>query len=72
MTSSIFLLEASLLTLDGGVDRLYTEAFLPWSNFVYPFLTQALYLSLLVLPLRQGGDVPGVDLVVSQISVQFH
>ena len=27
--------------------------------------------SLLVLPPRQGGDAPGVDLVASQIDVQF-
>ena len=71
MTSSIFLLEASLLTLDGGVDRLHAEAFLPWSNFVYPFLTQALYLSLPVLPLRWGGDAPAVDLMAFLTAVQL-
>ena len=27
MTSAVFLPEASLLTLDGGVDRLYTKGF---------------------------------------------
>ena len=28
-------------------------------------------LSLSILPLRQGGDAPGVDLVAYQIDVQF-
>ena len=71
MTSTIFLPEASLPALDGGVDRLYTEAFLPWSDLVCPSLMQALYSSLLVLPLRWGGDAPGVDLMASQTSVQY-
>ena len=35
-TSIFFLLEASLLALDMGVDRLYTEIFLPWSDLVCP------------------------------------
>ena len=34
-----FPLEASLPALDGGVGRLFTEAFLPWSNLVCPSLT---------------------------------
>ena len=34
MTSAIFLLEASLLALDGGIDRFYTEAFLSWSDLI--------------------------------------
>ena len=52
--------------LDGGVDRISTEAFLPWLDLVCPLPTQAPYLSLLVLPPRRGGDVPGLDLMVSQ------
>ena len=71
MTSAIFLSEVSLPALDGGVDRLYTKAFLPWSNLVCPLLMQVLYSSLPVLPLRLGGDAPGVDLVASQTNVQF-
>ena len=63
--------EASLPALDGGVDRLSTEAFLPWSNLVCPLPTQVPYLSLLVLPPRCGGDAPGVDLMASQIDVHF-
>ena len=55
VTSTIFLPEASLSVLDGGVDRLYTEAFLPWSDLVCPSLMQALYSSLLVLPPRWDG-----------------
>ena len=71
MTSAIFLLEVSLPALDRGVGRFYTKAFLPWSYLVCPLLTWAPYLSLLVLPLRWGGNAPGVDLMVSQIDVQF-
>ena len=70
-TSTILLLEVSLPALDGGVDRLYTKAFLPWSDLVCPLLTQVPCLSFSVLPPRQGGDAPGVDLVASQIDVQF-
>ena len=32
---------------------------------------QALYSSLLVLPLRWGGDVPGVDLLASLLDIQL-
>ena len=71
MTSAIFLSEVSLPALDGGVDRLYTKAFLPWSDLICPLLTQALNLSLHVLPPRWGGDAPGVDLIASQTDVQF-
>ena len=59
--------EASLPALDGGVDRLSTQAFLPWPDLVCPLLTQAPYSSLLVRPLRCSGDAPGVDLLASQI-----
>ena len=71
MTSAVFLLETSLPALDGGVDRLYTKAFLPWSNLVCPLLTQATYSSLPVLPPRWGGDAPGVDLIASLNDVQL-
>ena len=63
--------EASLPALDGGVDRLSTEAFFPWLNLVCPLPTQVPYLSLLGLPPRCGGDAPGVDLMASQIDVHF-
>ena len=71
MTSDIFLPEVSLPALDGGVDRLYTEAFLPWSDLICPLLTQVLYSSLPVIPLRWGGDAPGVYLMAPQTDVQF-
>ena len=63
MTITIFLLEASLPALDGGVNRLYIEAFLPWSDLVCPLPRQVPYSSLLVLPPRWGGDGVGVDLI---------
>ena len=68
---TIFLLEVSLPALDGGVDRLYTEAFLSWSDLVCPLAMQVPYSSLLALPPRRGGDAPGVDLMASQTSVQY-
>ena len=71
VTSAIFLLEASLSALDGGVDRLYTKAFLPWLDLVCPLLMQVLYSSLPALPPRWGGDAPEVDLMASQTSVPF-
>ena len=52
--------------LDGDVDRISTDAFLPWLDLVCPLLTQVPYLSLLVLPPRWGGDVPRLDLMASQ------
>ncbi|XP_061024385.1 olfactory receptor 10R2 [Dama dama] len=51
MTSTVFLPEASLTALDGGV--------------VCPLPEQAPYSSLRVLPLRRSGDETGVDLIVS-------
>ena len=66
-----FLPEASLPALDGGVDRLYTKASLPWWDLVCPLLMQALYSSLPVLPPRWGGDVPGVDLIAPLLDVQL-
>ena len=72
MTSAIFLSEVSLPALDGGVDRLYTKAFLLWSNLVSPLLTQVTYSSLPVLPPRWGiPDAPGVDLMASLAVVQL-
>ena len=71
MTSAIFLSEVSLPALDGGVDRLYTKAFLPWSDSVCPLPMQVTYSSLPVLPMRQGGDAPGVDLTASLTDVQL-
>ena len=71
VTSTLFLPEASLPALDGDVDRLYTKAFLSWSDLVCPFLTQATYSSLPVLPPRRGGDAPGVDLMASLTDVQL-
>ena len=71
VTSAIFLLEASLPALDGGVDRLYTKAFLPWSDLVCPLSMQATYSSLPVLPTRRGGNAPGVDLMASLTAIQL-
>ena len=41
-TSALFLPEASFPALDGGVDRLYTKAFLPWSDLACPLLTDTI------------------------------
>ena len=71
MTSAIFLPEASLPALDGDVDRLSTEAFLPWSDLACPLLTQAPYSYLPVLPPRRGGDASGIYLMASQTDFQF-
>ena len=71
VTSTIFLLEASLPALDGGVDRLYTKAFLPWSDLVCPLPAQVPYLSLLDLPPRKSGGAPVVDLMASLTDVQL-
>ena len=70
-TSIIFLPEASLPALDGGVDRLHTKAFLPWLELVCSLLMQMPYLSLPALPLSQGGDTSGVDLMTAQTIVQL-
>ena len=71
MTSAIFLPEASHPALDGGIDTLYTELFLLWSDLVCPLLMQAPYSSLSALLLRQGGDTPRLDLMASQTNVQL-
>ena len=56
----------------GGRDRLSAEAFLPCSDLVCPLPMQVQCSSLPVLPLRWGGDAPGVDLMASQIYFEFH
>ena len=71
MTSALFPLEASLPALDGGIDGLYTKAFLSWLDLVGPLPTQATYLSFPVLLLRWSGNAPGVDLMVSLTDVQL-
>ena len=67
-----FPLEASFPALDGGVDRLSTETFLPWSNLVCPLPTQASYSSLPFLLPRWDGDALGVDLIASQIDLVLY
>ena len=62
---------ASLPALDGGVDRLYTKAFLSWSDVVCPLPAQVPYLSLPVLPWRWGRDASGIDLMASLTDVQL-
>ena len=70
MTGTIFLPEASLPALDGGVDRLYTQSF-------FFLVGRSLSLTdagtVLDPPgsLRWGGDVPGVDLIASLSDVQL-
>ena len=65
--------EASFPALGRGVDRFSTKAFLPWSDLVCPLPMQLPNSSLPVLPLRWGGDAPGVDLMASQIDlVPYH
>ena len=69
MTRAIFLPEASLPALDGGVDRLYTKSF----SFLVGLslsITDAVtvYSSLLVQPQRWGGDV---DLIASLLDIQL-
>ena len=73
MTSAIFLPEASFPALDGGVDKLYTKAFLSWLDFTDTgdIPMQVTYSSLPVLPPRWGGDAPGVDLMASLAVVQL-
>ena len=61
-----FPLEASFPALDGGADRLSTEAFFPWSDLVCSLSTPASYSSLPVPPPRRDGDAPAVDLMASQ------
>ena len=68
-----FVTEESFPALDGGVDRLSTEAVHLWSDLVCPLPTQASYSSLPVLPPRRGGDATGVDLMAFQTNlVSYH
>ena len=67
--SALFLLEAPLPALDGGIDRLYIKAFLSCSELVCPSPKKATYSSLPVLTLRWCGDAPGVDMMASLTEV---
>ena len=59
--------------LGRGVDRLSIKTFLPWLDLVCLLLTQVPYWYLPVLPLRWGGNAPGVDLMAPQIDlVPYH
>ena len=71
MTSALFLREASLPALDWGIDRIYTKAFLSWSDLVCPLPMQVTYSSFPVLPPRWGGDASGVGLKASLTDVQL-
>ena len=71
VTSTLFLPEESLPALIGGVDRLYTKAFLSWLDLLCPLPMQVTYSSLQVLSPRWGGDAPGVDLMASLTAVQL-
>ena len=71
MTSTIFLLEASLPALDGGVDRLYIKSFSILVGLSLSLTDAGAVSTLLVLPPRWGGDVPGVDLIASLSDVQL-
>ena len=71
VTSTIFLPEASLPALGGGVDRFYTKAFLSWLDLICPLPMQATYSSLPVLSPRRGGDAPGVALMASLTDIQL-
>ena len=71
MTRAIFLLEASLPALDGGVDRLYTKSFSFLVGLSLSLTNAGVVSTLLVPPLRWGGDVPGVDLIASLPDVQL-
>ena len=71
MTRAIFLPEASLPALDGGVDRLYTQSFFFLVGRSLSLTDAGAISTLPVLPLRWGGDVPGVDLIASLPDVQL-
>ena len=50
----------------------FHKAILPWSDLVCPLMTQVPS-AFLTLPLRQGGDAPGVELMASQTDlVSYH
>ena len=71
MTSAIFLPEASLPALDGGVDRLYTKSFSFLIGLNLSLTDAGAFSTLSVLPPRQGGDVPEVDLIASLPDIQL-
>ena len=71
MTRAIFLLEASLPALDGGVDRLYIKSFFFLVRLSLSLTDAGTVLTLLVLPPRRGGDAPGVDLMAFLTDVQL-
>ena len=71
VTSAIFLPEASLPALDGGVDRLYTKSFFFLVGLNLSLIGAGTILTLPVLPQRWGGDVPGVDLIASLPDIQL-
>ena len=71
MTRAIFLLEASLPALDGGVDRLYIKSFSFLVGLSLSVTDAGAISTLLVLPPRRGGDVPGIDLIASIPDVQL-
>ena len=71
MTRAIFLPEASLLALDGGVDRLYTKSFSLLVGLSLSLTDAGAVSTLSVLPPRWGGDVPGVDLIAPLPDVQL-
>ena len=71
MTRAIFLPEASLPALDGGVDRLYTKSFSLLVELSLSLTDAGAILTVSVLPPRWGGDVPGVDLIASLPDIQL-
>ena len=70
-TSAIFLPEASLPALDGGVDRLYNKSFSFLVGLSLSLTDTGAISALSVLPPRRDGDVPGVDLIASLPDVQL-
>ena len=70
MTKAIFLLEASLPALDGGVDRHYTKSF----SFLVGLSLSLTDTGAVRVPpgsAKWGGDAPGVDLIASLLDVQL-
>ena len=71
VTSGIFLPEASLPTLDGGVDGLHTKSFSFLVGLSLRLTDAGSYSSLPVLPPRRGGDASRVDLMASLTDYQL-
>ena len=71
MTKAIFLPEASLPALDGGVDRRYTKSF----SFVVRLSLSLTDVGAVLVPpdstTETGCDVPGVDLIASLPDIQL-